>query len=265
MRLPSARTLRALIALKYGISLAYRAQSALWMINGSIPLIMMLIWLELAGGGEIGGYDAKTFAQYFLFMFLTRQMTPIWVIYLFDRGVKQGELSPMLMRPLHPMWDYVTEHWGELFVRLPIVLVILAVGLSLAGAWEWSLLERVPQFLLGLVLAWTINFLLHALAGMLAFWTDNVLGYDTLVYQLYTMLGGIVVPIELFPETAQKILAWTPFPYILDLPVRMMIGRAEGAELWMGYGLQLAWILALWIAVHLTWRAGIKRYSAAGA
>ena len=40
------------------------------------PLIMMMIWLQLAEGGSIGGYDATTFAQYFLFMFLARQSTP---------------------------------------------------------------------------------------------------------------------------------------------------------------------------------------------
>jgi viologen exporter family transport system permease protein len=76
----SWRTIRALLALNYGISLQYRAQGVLWMINGTVPLIMMLIWLQLAKGGSIGGYDATTFVQYFLFMFLARQSTPTWVI-----------------------------------------------------------------------------------------------------------------------------------------------------------------------------------------
>jgi ABC-type uncharacterized transport system permease subunit len=65
----SWRTVRALLALNYGISLQYRAQGVLWMITGLAPLIMMMIWLQLAHGGPIGGYDATTFAQYFLFMF----------------------------------------------------------------------------------------------------------------------------------------------------------------------------------------------------
>ena len=52
---PSLRAVRALLALNYGISLQYRAQSVLWMINGTVPLIMMLIWLQLAQGGAIVG------------------------------------------------------------------------------------------------------------------------------------------------------------------------------------------------------------------
>ncbi len=197
---------------------------------------MMMIWLQLAEGGPIGGYDATTFAQYFLFMFLARQSTPTWVIYLMDRGVKNGELTPYLLQPMHPIWHYASQHWGELLARLPIILPILAVGLTVADAWSWSLLAHLPAFLLGLAMAWVINFIVHMTVGLIAFWSDNALGYDTVIYQLYIMLGGVVIPVELFPETMQRVLAWTPFPYVLDFPVRVMIGRIEGMEMLAGFG-----------------------------
>jgi len=265
MILPSFRALKALLVLCYGISLQYRAQSVLWMINGSVPLIMLLIWLQLAKGGAVGGYDTLTFSQYFLFMFLCRQSTPTWVIYLMDRGVKQGELSPYLLQPLHPVWRYASEHWGELLCRLPVVLPIVALGLTLADAWSVSLLANLPVFLLALALAWIINFTVHLVVGMIAFWADNALGYDTFVYQLYIMLGGVMVPIELFPPALRGAIYWTPFPYVLDFPVRVLIGRATGADLWFGMGVQVAWVVALCAAFALLWRAGLKRYAAAGA
>jgi len=263
--IPTRRAFAALISLNYGISLQYRAQSVLWMINGSVPLIMLMIWLQLAKGGTIGGYDTLTFAQYFLFMFLCRQATPTWVIYLLDRGVKHGELTPHLLRPLHPVWHYAMEHWGEMAFRVPIVLPVVFVGLTVVDAWTMSLLINFPAFLLALALAWIINFTVHLVVGMIAFWADNVLGYDTFVYQLYIMLGGVVVPVELFPATVQKILYWTPFPYVLDFPVRVIIGRALGADMLIGFGMQLFWVGLLLVLFALTWRAGLKRYSAAGA
>jgi ABC-2 type transport system permease protein len=259
------RALRALLALNYSLSLQYRAQSALWMINGSVPLIMLLIWLQLAAGKPIGGYDTLTFAQYFLFMFLCRQTTPTWVIYLIDRAVKQGELSPFLLQPLNPVWRYATEHWGEMLSRFPIVFVVFLAGLTLADAWSMSLLHHLPYFLMSLAMAWIINFTVHLVVGMIAFWADNALGYDTFIYQLYIMLGGVMVPIELFPAMVGKVLYWTPFPYILDFPVRVMIGRATGMEMWLGLGAQLAWIAVLLVAFNLLWRCGLRRYGAAGA
>lgn len=265
MIVPSGRAFRALLSLNFGLSLQYRAQSVLWMISGLTPLIMLMVWLQLAKDGPIGGYDQLAFAQYFLFMFFCRQLTPTWVIYLLDRGVKHGELSPYLLQPLHPVWRYATEHWGEMALRVPMVVPIVLVGLTLADAWSWSLLANLPVFLLALVLAWIINFAVHITVGLVAFWTDNALGYDTFVYQLYIMLGGVIVPVELFPGAVRDLIYWTPFPYILDFPVRVMIGRASGMEVLQGIGTQLFWIGLLVAIFALAWRAGLRRYSGAGA
>ena len=65
------------------------------------------------------------------------------------------------------------------------------------------------------------------------------------------MLGGVVIPVELFPETVQRVLAWTPFPYVLDFPVRVMIGRIEGIEMLAGFAIQLFWIAAIGASVRL--------------
>ena len=66
------------------------------------------------------------------------------------------------------------------------------------------------------------------------------------------MLGGVVIPVELFPETMQRVLAWTPFPYVLDFPVRVMIGRIEGIDdAGRASRIQLFWIAAIGVAVRL--------------
>lgn len=265
MIVPSGRAFRALFALNFSLSMQYRAQSVLWMISGLTPLIMLMVWLQLAKDGPVGGYDALTFAQYFLLMFFCRQVTPSWVIYLLDRGVKHGELSPYLLQPLHPVWHYVMMHWGEMALRVSMVLPIVLVGLTLVDAWTWSLLANLPAFILALILAWIINFAVHVVVGLIAFWVDNALGYDTFVYQLYIMLGGTIVPVDLFPAAVRSVLYWTPFPYVLDFPVRVMIGRVHGIELLQGLGVQVLWIGILVTIFSLVWRAGLRRYSGAGA
>ena len=63
-------------------------------------------------------------------------------------NTKQGALSPYLLQPLHPVWRYATEHWGEMLCRLPVVLPLVLLGLTLADAWTISLLSNLPIFLL---------------------------------------------------------------------------------------------------------------------
>ena len=87
-----------------------------------------------------------TFAQYFLFMFLARQSTPTWVIYLMDRGVKNGELTPYLLQPMHPVWHYASQHWGELMARCRSSCRSSPIGLTVADAWSWSLLAAPAGF-----------------------------------------------------------------------------------------------------------------------
>jgi ABC-2 type transport system permease protein len=79
------------------------------------------------------------------------------------------------------------------------------------------------------------------------------------------MLGGVVIPVELFPRAVQSILAWTPFPYVLDFPVRVMIGRISGPDMLAGFAIQLFWIVALGSLFAWGWRKALRQYSAAGA
>jgi ABC-2 type transport system permease protein len=52
---------------------------------------------------------------------------------------------------------------------------------------------------------------------------------------------------------------------VLDFPVRVMIGRVQGVELLQGLGVQMLWIGILVTIFSLVWRAGLRRYSGAGA
>ncbi len=259
-----ALAFRALVGLHYSVSLAYRAQAVLYMISGCLPLIMMMIWLELSAGGPIAGYARTDFVVYFLFLFVARQMTPIWVIYLMDRGIREGDLAPLLLRPLHPLLDYATQHIAEILVRLPIVIAVLCFGLWLGEAFSAVAIERIPDFILSLILGWLIIFHIHATIAELGFWSESVRYLDGAIYELYTLLGGAIVPVELFPAAIRAIVAWSPFPYILDLPARIAMGRVVGADLWFGFAVQIGWIVVLVALRILIWRRGLARFSAMG-
>jgi ABC-2 type transport system permease protein len=53
-----------------------------------------------------------------------------------DREIRLGELSPKLLRPIDPLWGHVADNLAEKVVRLPLVLMPVAIGFGLwwAGA-----------------------------------------------------------------------------------------------------------------------------------
>jgi ABC-2 type transport system permease protein len=62
----------------------------------------------------------------------------------------------------------------------------------------------------------------------------------------------------------RQILYLTPFPYQMYFPISIYLGKAAGAELWRGLGIQLLWVIMAYVFARWMWRRGIKKYSAFG-
>lgn len=256
---------KALFSRAFALSTEYRAEMLIWIVSGSLPLIMMLIWIGLAKDGPVGGYTATDFAAYFLTVFLVRQITVVWVLWDLDREIRLGELSPKLLRPLDPYWEHVVGNLAEKTLRIPIVLLPVALGLWLTGGRLDLSLLNIAVFIVTVAGAWTIRFNQQYSFGLLTFWFDQVLGLEQTYFALYIGLSGALVPLDLFPDAVRLVIAYTPFPYMIDFPAQVLLGKVAGADLWRGLAAQGAWVLAFAGLRLLLWHRGLKRYGAVGA
>ena len=259
------RLVRTLFGTTIALYAEYRAEMAIWVLAGSLPLVMMFAWIGIARERPIGGYDAAGFVAYFLTVFFVRQMTPVWVLGEVDRAIRKGELSPMLLRPLHPFWVHAVGHLSAVIMRVPAIGLLAVLGLWAGGALDRLDWASLPLFALAIVGAWTILFNFHYSFGLLAFWTDQAGALQTLIYTLNMIFGGGLVPLELFPPALRAALLYTPFRAVIDFPVGLLAGRPGWPETLQGFALQLAWILVFVGARRLLWRRGLRRYAAAGA
>jgi len=246
------------------VTVIYRAQLFVWLISGVAPLFMMLIWWELSRDQVIGGYAASDFVAYFLGIYLVRQLTAVWVIFVLNDEIRHGTLSGRLLKPVAPFWFHVAEHLGQMLVRAPIVVTVFCIGASLFDLDLLGIARQLPFFLVSLVLAWIIIFHIYYCVGLLAFWMANSVALDALVWSMYTVLGGTLIPVDLFPEATRSIVALLPFASALDFPVKVLIGKAAGIELLYGFAAQLFWVLVLVALRRGLWRQGLKRFSGAG-
>ena len=248
---------------------AYRAELIIWMLAGAVPLIMMAVWIgkAQAGGGSVGGLDAPAFAAYFLAAWLAQQSTVAWVAWELDVAIRQGNLSSKLLRPIDPFWEYIMQHLTERFVRIPLVIGLVLIGLLLApkGTVLTTGLEAVLMFILGITMAFLIRFLISYIIGILAFWTEQVTAFDEGYYVLATFLAGGFAPLELFPTAVRNFVEWTPFPYIVYYPAKMLTGQLPAFETARVFAVQLAWVLGLVVLRQVMWRVGLKKYGAVGA
>lgn len=256
----------ALMRVAWADALAYRAQLLIWVITGMLPLIMLAVWRTLAGDGVIGGYASDDFVAYFVGALCIRQLTGVWIIWDMEREIRLGELSPHLLRPVHPLWRYLAMALADKPLRLLMVAPIALITAMIApGAipqpdpLRWSLLP------LAIVLAFAVYFLNQCCIGVLSFWWTQVLALQDFWFGVYAFSSGYLIPLDLLPTPIRMVLDWLPFRAMLAFPLELLLGRIDLPVIIWGFAHQLAWIGLFGLLLRWLWRGGVQRYSAVGA
>lgn len=112
----------------YAYMVEYRAELFFWVLSGSLPFILMGIWIKASETGNIG-LTSIEFARYFLAAFIVRQSNVVWVIWEFEKEVIQGKLSPRLLQPIDPVWHHFLSHIAERFARFPFIVGLILLFL----------------------------------------------------------------------------------------------------------------------------------------
>jgi ABC-2 type transport system permease protein len=252
-----------LLSTYYAYMLEYRAELFLWALSGSLPFILMGIWMQASSSGQFG-LNPIDFARYFLAAFIVRQFNVVWVIWEFEKEVVQGLLSPRLLQPIDPVVHHLASHISERAARLPFIigLTILFFVLYPESFWLPSL-GNTATFTVVLGLAFILRFLVQYTFALFAFWIERAAAIEQLWFLFYLFLSGVVAPLEMFPETVRQIVEWTPFPYFVYFPAALIVGFP--VHVGRGMIVMLTWILVFAIINRGLWRRGLKRYSGMGA
>ena len=253
----------SLFASQYSLMLEYRAEIILWAISGILPLIMLGIWQEASISSDIG-FTSQWLNRYFISAFVVRQFTAVWVMVSFEEDNLQGRLSPYMLQPLQPFWRYLSSHIAEQITRLPIVVLILSLIFTFMPEAIWFPgLIRIILFIISLLLAFSMRFLLHWLFSMICFWNDRASAIERLLLIPYLFLSGLTAPLEAFPPSVHKFALFTPFPYILSFPANILSGNDVNYA--KSFFVILVWLIIFTLLSIMFWKKGVRHYSAMGA
>lgn len=259
------RVLAALWRLSLAEAVAYRVSMLMWILTTTFPLVSLALWSGLAAAGPIGDFARADFVAYFVAAFLIRQFTASWVVWELESQIRTGDLSTLMMRPVHPLLHHAMQNLAALPVRvalaLPIGIAVLVFAGGLPAPGGGGLAALAPA----LVLAWLINLGVHVCIGCLAFWLTASTSLFEVWLGLYLVLSGAAVPTSLYPEWLAAVVRALPFHATLGFPAELMIGRLDGGEIARGLGLQALWVAIFGALGALLWRRGLRAYGAVGA
>ena len=248
-------------------AVAYRASLAVWVLTTTFPLIALALWAGIArAGGPIGAYGEAEFVAYFVAAFIVRQVTASWVVWDLERSIRLGELSVLLLRPVHPLVHHVMTNLAALPLRLvlalPLAIVVLVAAGGIGVSTEPALLALVPLALVG---GWILNFAIQAAIGCLAFWWQRSATLFEIWTCLFVVLSGYAVPTSLLPLGLDEVARLSPFHALLGFPVELLLGHLSPAEALDFLALQWGWVIVSVALARFAWGRGLRAYGAYGA
>jgi ABC-2 type transport system permease protein len=231
--------------------------------------VLLYIFLQLwrvtyaeTGAERLGGL---TLAQMLWYLAMTESITlsaPA-VAPEIDNDVRTGAIAVHLLRPLsYPLYR-LWATLGERAVRFAInALVGGAIAFLFVGPIPLSA-RGVAIFVASLPLAFVLDFTAYLVIGLCAFWLENTTGLVLIYSRVTIILGGTLLPINLFPDSVQTLVGYLPFANVVYGPSRMLV-EPDAAFLAGLLARQAALIAVISLVASAVYAAAVRRIHAHG-
>ena len=180
-----------------------------------------------------------------------------------QRDVRSGDVACMLGRPVSYLGTKLAEAAGELIASL-LFLALCGFGLAyvLSGGLPHEPLGLFAALLLG-VLASVLWQLCCAWIGLSAFWLEDCTPLYWVWQKLSFVLGGMFVPLSLYPEWLRTLCGWLPFSAMVGGPASMVL-HFDAALFALLLAKLCASIVLAWHGLQLTYGRALRAIAVGG-
>ncbi|MDQ4125057.1 MAG: ABC-2 family transporter protein [Actinomycetota bacterium] len=229
---------------------------------GVIIGVLSSLWRAAASsaGGSIVGYDVVAITWYVVFSEAAVNGTKFRMIEHIGTEIGSGAFAVEMLRPVRAVTFRMAGELGDGVVRLGVMVTAGTLfGTLIAGPPP-----RLTTYALALcsaLLAIACNLTAqHAFAAM-AFWQHEAKGAWFLYQKFVFVLGGMLLPLQIFPAWLESAAWASPFWTMSYAPARLAAGFAEP---WLLLG-QAAWLVVLYGAAVAAFAAGERHVQEVGA
>ncbi|MBS0265839.1 MAG: ABC-2 family transporter protein [Planctomycetes bacterium] len=261
--------------------LAYRGDFAFGTLVRFLPIVSSIfLWSAIYGRDDsqvINGYKLPDMIAYFLLVMVGRAFSSMpGLASGIARDVRDGTIKKYLTQPvdmlMYLFWARVAHKLVYYLVATgPFVFVFYLCRSYFAYAPD---LATIGAFILSLVIAFLIGFLMESLIGLISFWFLEVSSLIFIFMMVNYFLSGHMAPLpwlmKIFGDdaasqgTARLVMMLMPFQYLAYFPAALMLGKHTGADLWQHLAVGAGWVLVLLLANRIVFARGVRRYSAFG-
>ena len=167
------------------------------------------VWLAVfgaSGSERLGGFTFRGMVLYYVLAVLLGKIVRGQERDIsMSQDIYEGSLTKYLLYPCTYFWFKYAEHLGSLAPALvQLVLLGSVSALLLEPGGEFTITPMtVGMTVVAVAAANLMSFLIVYPAQGVAFWADNVWTLNVMVRFTSELLGGLMLPLSLFPQWAQ--------------------------------------------------------------
>lgn len=251
-----------IIAKQIKLRWVYRSNIYLSILGNIFYYFLMIsVWRALYQNNDlVNGVNLSQMITYTLISSLVSSFSRSMIAYTMANQVKDGTIGNELVKPLNYKWLHVSQEIGSnvfstLVVTLPaMILMFILYGVNLpSGIAEFGLF--LISVVLGLVMAWSLNFIF----GMLAFWLKTPEYVSFFTSACRTLFAGGIIPLWFYPDWLRSIAMVLPFRFITFEPLAIYLGQYTLSGSLQVLLIQAIWCIVLLVIEKIMWH-GIQKY-----
>lgn len=172
-----------------------------------------------------------------------------------EGDIRAGYFMSHFARPVSWLWTYLVQEGGP--IPLYTVCVLMVGGtLAYVATGQFYLTPIVMgQVFIHLLLGAAIWISMTIIAGMTALWLRTSSMAYFIVQKAGFVLGGMLLPLSLYPEWLQHIVFYTPFPAIFYVPAQTILRGAHMMTFSEALMYQVIVLAAVWAVMVTMFRA----------
>lgn len=230
-------------------------------------LLLYYVWLSLSRmTGRFAMYSAEELTTYVFGAHLLRSIIFGGQSRLAALEINDGTFSTYLVKPVTHFWFVF---WRELAQRaiyflsaaVEIIIFILLTRARFISQIDWKLLSG---FILAVIGALFLYFLLTYLVSLFAFWSREAMGPRFLFEWFLEFGSGAFFPLDILSKTFLITFQFLPFAYLMYFPLKIYLGKWDFWQIVTGIGIQLVFIIFVSALAFVAWKRGLRKYSGEG-
>jgi ABC-2 type transport system permease protein len=180
-----------------------------------------------------------------------------------EKDVRSGDIAYRLPRPMSYVLAQMAQGAGELLVRMLLLGVAGGVlALWMAGGGPEHPLALLAVAPVGLA-ACTLGMLTYCVIGVCAFWLQDISPVYWVWQKLAFIFGGLLLPMDFYPEWLRTIAEYTPFYALLYSTGRLAL-HCDAAAVTQAIARLTIWIALTAALLAVVYRRGLRDLSANG-